>query len=391
MRDSRPATELLTAQLVVATVAALLNVLAARALGPAGRGELALVVLFSYLIAPVILLGVDKAYPAAIPRQSLASACRQLTGLVWRPALVAVGVILLVGLAVGSRRPEIVGYAASVAALSTANTGVIVLRTAAVSARTGLPFLRMVCLTQAVLATAGLVVLSTPGITPLSWAATYAAVNLVPLLWLLGHARSGDSAGTDTVRRLRRKVAPAALANIVMLRMDRLLIPWLSSTAELGLYAAVVTVTELLYWPVQHYVDAAVPRWREAHLTGRLHAGPVMWWVTGYLVASGIVAVLVGRIAVVPLFGAEFASARHLVLPLVLAACCYGFSRVWFGLHLATGRPGAAMSIDVTGGLVTITGCLVLIPASGAAGAALASAIGYGAGAVVSVLSRGRR
>ena len=45
------------------------------------------------------------------------------------------------------------------------------------------------------------------------------------------------------------------------------------------------------------------------------------------------------------------------------------------------------MSIDVTGGLVTTAGCLLLVPASGAAGAALASAVGYGAGAAVSVLS----
>jgi O-antigen/teichoic acid export membrane protein len=387
VRRSRPAAELLCAQLVVATAAAAINVLAARALGPVGRGELALVVLFSYLATPVVLLGVEKAYPATLPRRAFSVACRELVGLLWRPTLVVAGAILLTGLVFGPHSPEMVGYAAGVAVLTVANTGMTALRTASVSAGTGVRFLHAVCLTQAVLVTVCLLLLGMPGANALYWVVGYAAINLLPLPWLLRHGRPITGKDMVAVRRLRRRIASSTLANIVMLRADRLLIPWLSSTAELGLYASVVTMTELLYWPVQHYVDAAVPRWREANVSATSRAGPVTWWVTGYLALSGTLVVLVGQLAVVPLLGAEYASARDLVLPLVVAACCYGFSRIWFGLHLAAGRPGAASSIDVSGGLVMIIGCVVLVPAWGAFGAALASAFAYGAGAVVSLLT----
>ena len=61
-RDAAAA--LLLAQVCVAANALVVNVLAARALAPAGRGELALLLQVAYLGSLVLLLGIDRSLVA---------------------------------------------------------------------------------------------------------------------------------------------------------------------------------------------------------------------------------------------------------------------------------------------------------------------------------------
>src|SRR5664280_1280855 len=58
------ATRLLLAQVLVAAVAWVANLLAARALGPAGRGSLALVLQLTYLGGQILLLGSERSFVA---------------------------------------------------------------------------------------------------------------------------------------------------------------------------------------------------------------------------------------------------------------------------------------------------------------------------------------
>ena len=172
-----------------------------------------------------------------------------------------------------------------------------------------------------------------------------------------------------------------------MLRLDRLLIPWLASNQQLGLYIVVATMTELLYWPVQHYVDSHLPTWRSRHRAGSLSIRRVVFGAAAYLTAAGVLAGISIRLLVVPLFGPEYAESRPLVLPLVVAACCYGAGRVGVGLSLATGRVRTPALSDGAGALVTAALCFALIPHHGAMGAALASLVGYLTAAAVSLLA----
>ena len=176
-----------------------------------------------------------------------------------------------------------------------------------------------------------------------------------------------------------------------MLRLDRLLIPWLASNSQLGLYIIVATMTELLCWPVQHYVDSHVPKWRNEHRAGLLSVSRVTLRSVAYVAVAAAATAVPVWLLIVPLFGTEYVGARSLVVPLIIAACCYGVSRVSVGLCLATGRVRSPMFSDGAGALVMLVLCLTLIPGQGAMGAALASLAGYFTAAAISIaLSTGR-
>jgi O-antigen/teichoic acid export membrane protein len=113
----------------------------------------------------------------------------------------------------------------------------------------------------------------------------------------------------------------------------------------------------------------------------------VVFGAAAYLTAAGVLAGISIRLLVVPLFGPEYAESRPLVLPLVVAACCYGAGRVGVGLSLSTGRVRTPALSDGAGALVTAALCFALIPHHGAMGAALASLVGYLTAAAVSLLA----
>src|SRR5699024_6859920 len=46
-----------------------------------------------------------------------------------------------------------------------------------------------------------------------------------------------------------------------MTRLDRLLLPVLSTSAALGLYVTVATVLEMASWPIKQWVDASLRKW----------------------------------------------------------------------------------------------------------------------------------
>jgi O-antigen/teichoic acid export membrane protein len=181
------------------------------------------------------------------------------------------------------------------------------------------------------------------------------------------------------VRREGLALLPSTLANTGMLRTDRLLLPALASTAALGLYATVATVTELLAWPVQSYADARLGGWRAAADAGQLRTWRLLGRGALYALAAAPVLGALTYVLIVPVFGARYAGARSLVAPLVAAAALYGVSRVALAVLVARRRALLASGAEVCGFAVSVAGYLALIPGRGAAGAAYASLVGYGA------------
>src|SRR3954468_24584816 len=80
------AVALLLAQVCVAGSALVVNVLAARALAPAGRGELALLLQVAYLGSLLLLLGIDRSVVAVFAGTAPGTATRALLDLLLRPA-----------------------------------------------------------------------------------------------------------------------------------------------------------------------------------------------------------------------------------------------------------------------------------------------------------------
>jgi O-antigen/teichoic acid export membrane protein len=382
--------QLFGSQLAVAGFSLAVNILSARTMGPAGRGAVALGLQLAYVCTALAMAGVDRMYPASVPEGlTFPDAVRDLRRLVIPGSVAVAGGFL----AAGALWHQFGAFAAVAGAVTVGNTASVTMRTAAAAAVTGRFYLRASLSTQ-ILLVAGAVGLSAAGVrSPVGWLALYAITLAGPSI-VVGaaavrrapEAYCGDRALLRRVRLAGFTVVPATLSNVVMLRSDRLLLPVLASYGQLGVYVIVATLTELVAWPVQSYVDAHLSGWHAAHLSGYLRRARILLAGTGYAMLVCASLAVVVRPLIVPVFGAQYRAAVPLVWPLALGAGLYAVSRLGVGLALAAHRSRAVLAIDVSAMAVAVACYLLLIPRLGALGAALGSLCGYAAAAVAALL-----
>ena len=287
-RDAAAA--LLLAQICVAGNALVVNVLAARALAPAGRGELALLLQIAYLGSLVLLLGIDRSLVAVFAGSPTGTAARALLRLLLRPAGLGL-VVSVVLLVVPAPWPSSWSSWLAVAALfAVANGFVRGARAVAIAADRQADYVRFTLQSQLVLL-AGAALLAHTGVQDAgAWLAVYLLSAALPTaVQLVRWSPRGallDPDGVTSARREGIQLLPASLATSGMLRIDRLLLPALASTAALGLYAGVATMTELLSWPLGVLGDARLGRWRADSDAGRLAVPRILVGCLGYAAAG---------------------------------------------------------------------------------------------------------
>jgi O-antigen/teichoic acid export membrane protein len=233
---------------------------------------------------------------------------------------------------------------------------------------------------------------------PHIWFLAYAAVSFtsVVIAWL---NRDGAVAGPlrsdptlQVIRSQGLKLLPASLGNTAMLRSDRLLLPLLASTSELGIYVVVATVMEMGTWPVQQWVDASLRKWNLA-ISRTPSQGFILMAKAGAVVAA--LSLAFGVLAyetVIRVLPVAYHQSLVLIVPLGIASVFYAMTRVQQGLLVAQGHAGRVSAVEATGMIASVAMYVLLIPGHGAMGAALGSLIGYFAclvaGAVVFARSR---
>ncbi|MEU4558770.1 NAD(P)H-quinone oxidoreductase [Actinoplanes sp. NPDC023936] len=383
-----PYVQLLASQVLTGVVALAANILMVRSLTPTHRGEVALMLQVVYLATQVLLLGTERSFVAAYHNVAPAPAVRAYARLFAVPALLFLGAAVIYALVAPHRLspgPVIVGMLAWYALIEAAG---LATRSIAIAAGRVRDFL-LCRVIEAVLLLAGLIGLYTAGAAhPETWFLAYLVAGAAPTLvyvviWLRLPVAETDAPISPEQNRLVRReglaLFPAALSNMAMLRVDRLVIPALASTAALGLYASVATMTELLAWPLRAYADSRLGRWRAAYREGSLRAKPIVLAATAYvlvvvpLVAGGL------YLLIEPVFGHHYAPAKQIVLPLVVAAGLYGVSRVSLGLLISKGHGGLVSTAEIAGFAVSFAAYVLLIPKIGILGAAYGSLFGYGA------------
>ncbi|MFG3599738.1 lipopolysaccharide biosynthesis protein [Micromonospora chersina] len=385
----------MAAQLVVGAASLLINVLAARAMGPAGRGSLALLLQVAYLTNMIAVAGTDRAYPASISLRRGARAATGDAGRLLAPsATVALAVSAPIVFAIGAGSPSggwltLVAFVVAALAMVSASAT----RTGAAASGVAGPFVAGTVAGQLVLVAAVAVVAARGVDSPGVWLLVYgASLGTAPVVsWAL--LRRGRAGATDAppdlgpARRLGLRLLPAGLASIVMLRTDRLLLPWLGSYEQLGIYIVVATVAEFATWPVQSYVDSQAPRWHHRFLAGTLGRVRPLLGAAAYGLVAGAALLIAGHLLVPTLFGSEYRGSVGLLTPLAVGTLCYSVSRVAVGLGVVSGRARTALVADIPAMVVAVSAYLLLIPRWGAMGAAVGSAIAYGTGAVLAVLA----
>jgi O-antigen/teichoic acid export membrane protein len=382
---------LLLGQAIVVGGSLVANLLAARTMGPSGRGELAVFLQLAYLLAAIGMVGTDRAYLVARDRPpTMGEAISDVYGLVKPSVAVTALSCLLVGAVMtpSLRTAWTHGVALTVLVLGSS----LVAGTRAVTVASGSAHLywRTTIAMQALLL-ALISCFTVAGATsPTVWLLGYGvALCLPPLLGIVRLRKDLGRSPTrlfapEPTRRLGRRMLAATLATMVTLRSDRFLIPWLASYHQLGIYVVAATFTELMVLPVQSLVDAHVARWRAAARAGSLRAGKILFLATAYATAAILVLASLGDLIVVA-FGRAYEPSVSLILPLAVASGLWCVSRVAVGLLMAMDRPRAILFSDVPAMVLTVGGCLILVPGTGAIGAALASIVGYGAAAAVAM------
>lgn len=380
-----PYVKLVASQLLTGGVALAANILMVRALSPAGRGEVALILQVVYLATQVLLLGTERSFVASYHDVTPAAAVRAYARLLVVPG----GLTLFAAAAFAALAPArldpgpvvlmlIVGYAI-VEASSLATRAIAI----CVGRVRDFLYARIV---ESLLLLAMLVTLFVSGTTqPAVWIGAYLLSGALPTLaylvqWLrLPAPAARPLTRNRTVRQEGLALFPAALSNMAMLRADRLALPVLASTSALGLYASVATMTELLAWPLRAYADSRLGKWRATHREGALRSRPIVAAAVVYCLVVAPIAAGGLYLLIVPVFGAQYAPAKAVVLPLVAAAGLYAVSRISLGLLIARGHSALVSAAEITGFAVSFAAYLLLIPPYGILGAAYGSLIGYGA------------
>jgi O-antigen/teichoic acid export membrane protein len=401
LRDASSA--LLVAQLAVAAAAFVANIVAARALAPSGRGELALLLQVGYLCSLGLLLGTDRSVVAVYTGAPVTVVTRAFLRLLALPTLaglvIVAAVVALPGLGLGSTRAR---WALAIS-FAVANTFIRATRAIAIAAGRQLEYLYCTLVTQGLLLATLIALLAAQvdAVTP--WLIGYLVAGSLPtVVYLVRWARRprpepdpepreddfapAAQTGARLLRTARREGAqlfPAAIANTGMLRLDRLLLAGMASTAALGVYASVATMTEVLAWPLLTFADSRLGRWRAAHDRGELDLRRVTSALAGYVLGAGVVVGILLHALVVPLLGEQYRSARQLVAPLVLAAMIFGIAQLLIAGLTARRRNGLASLAETIGFGVSMVAYLLWIPGSGAMGAAYGSLVGYSAGLLV--------
>lgn len=385
--------QLLLMQVVAAGSAFIVNILAASAMEPEGRGYLALLIQITYVVTVAAVLGVDRPFIAA-RRRSFTGALSELMRLL-KPSFI--GIALLAGcvglLFVGSTKP--IAVAASLILLYLlGNVCARLIRTSYIASGRIAPFVLVSVATQAVVLVGAVVLFLMEASSPEIWFAVYGASGLIALV-VTGAAvidnrkMRADKNADRAIRLDGLRLLPASFGNTAMLRSDRLLLPLLASNAQLGFYVVVATTMELASWPVQNWVDASLNRWRgsRSETAGRIKMLLVAVAVTGVLaLIMGMVSFLMIRMFLDP----AYAASEALIIPLGVATVFYAASRIQQGIMIANGGSKFVSWAEIIGMVVSVLGYLVLIPILGALGAAYASVVGYAACLIAGLLLHSR-
>lgn len=372
--------QLLIMQVLTAGTAFCLNILSSAVMAPDARGYMTLLVQITYVITVLSLLGIERPYAAA-RATSFNEAIYELHQLI-RPSYVLLALFVIIGgvlFAIGHRDFVLPGFL--ILLYLAGNIGSRIVRTGYIASSSLPPFMLVSIGTQLVLLTMGVLLFIAGNADPFFWFLTYGVSGLVAVVVTVfavakakGSGLSGDDRGK--IRRNGIKLLPASFGNTAMLRSDRLLLPALASTSQLGLYVVVATMMELASWPVQNWVDASLRKWKNGGAAKSGRWTKVAQAVLVALVLAGVMGI--GCYAlIIYVFSEAYAGSAALIVPLGVATIIYAASRVQQGLLIAAGRAKSVSAAELIGMVISVSSYVLLIPSLGALGAALGSIAGY--------------
>jgi O-antigen/teichoic acid export membrane protein len=165
------------------------------------------------------------------------------------------------------------------------------------------------------------------------------------------------------------------LSSVANTRIDQLLMIRLVSAKELGLYAVAVTLSQFFVNPVIDALTTAT-RPRIARGETELAARSLRTSLAGVLITGTIVAAL-SPLVLRYLFGTEFTAALPYTLVLLVASLPLAGRQVLNVALSSHGRPGLSAQSELVSLAISVPALFLLLPALGAIGAAIVSVVAY--------------
>jgi O-antigen/teichoic acid export membrane protein len=386
---ARPLAGSFAATAVVQAAQAGTAIVLARALGPAGRGELAAALLWPTLIMTLGNLGLG---PATTYLAARTSRLGLLVGSTL--AIVAVDSLALVAIGAAVLPLVLANHEGSVVATGELYLLLFVplslLALGMMSILNGLhrfhwfQGLRMLMMGSILVAVAAVELAGelTVRSAALAYASAYLLTAVVSTVVVLRSTPDPVASDRETVRGLLSFGLRSQLSSTMWAlneRLDQLVISVFLSSTSLGLYVVAVTLTSLTTLVGFSFALVALP------LLARMGGGEERRLTARAIVAATIV---VGVLVSIPiliaepliieiLFGDAFLGSVDVGRVLLLAAMVFGLNRVLEAILQAEGRPLAASLGEAIGLAVTVAGLAVLLPLTGIMGAGVTSLLAY--------------
>jgi O-antigen/teichoic acid export membrane protein len=371
------------AKVFIIVINAATGILCARALQPAGRGELAVMILWPVFLASTLTLGVPSAltfqlrnHPekrarllgAALLLATLTGICGLILGLLfmysWIPRYSA-RVILF----------------ARIFLLNTPVSAIVLVGRAALESRGDFKTSNKLLLASPALTLCCLGILwATKTLTPFTAALSYVSSGIGPFFWMMSHLRElfrpSLSSFWQSTRQLLKygiRAYGIDLCGTMSLYIDQALVVRLLQPEMMGTYVVALTLSRMLN--VFHGAVVMVlfptavgrPPSEVREMTSR--AARMSTLLTA-MAATG--AAYFGPSLLSLLYGREYVGATKALRILAIEAVLSGATLVLSQAFMALERPGVITALQLTGLLLTLPLMFVLVPRFGIAGAGLA-------------------
>lgn len=366
------------------------GIVLARVLGPAGRGELALVLLWPTILAAVGSLGMADAttYLAAQASDRL----RSLVGSSLVIGLVQSGI--LVGLGIAAVHLVHSDSSADTRKAAYIALGYIPLYLTALYLMNILNGLHRFGTFQAL----RLLVYGGMTILVLTLTAVHKlTVESAAISYLVAHAVVGIASGVlvvavsgtrvrvdgDVIRSLLSFGLRSHVSSVSALlneRLDQLLISVLLAPVKLGLYVVAVTLTSLTNLIGTSTSLITLPAIARLH-PGKEQALAARQFISLTVIVSAVMTlpiVLLTEPLIGLFFGSAFTPVANVCRVLLVASIFFSTNRCVGAVLKAVGRPLEAGVAEILAIAVTLVGLAVLLPSMGLMGAAIASLVSYG-------------
>ena len=375
------------------------SLVGARALGPGGRGDLLIVVLWPPVVAMLAGLGLPTAYRywmATEPQR----VSRLFSNAIVYTIVVGVAAIALADLAVphliGRRSVEVMMLARIYQVNIPAALCLDLMRGLLEGTRrfgwagaARIIFFAVQALGFATLWFTGYFTVATASFTLISAQALAMLVALTAVWRQLRPSWQPSWQEFKTSLSYALRDYPGGIANFTTLRLDQLMLGAMASSAAIGLYVIAVRLSEMTTLAADALAGALMPEVATARTSARADGllGRTLR-LTIYSHALILVPLWLGAPSILKLlFGASFVPATESFRWLLIAAAIWGCGSILISGLRGFGYPGLSTLARFSAAVITVIALLILLPRLSIAGAAVASLIGYGVMFVVALVA----